>query len=385
VNNDARSILHVGQQIIRRKWCSERDIVYHIVAPMLLCAGWSPAEMYFEKWENGSAPDISLIPQGMDHPVLTVEAKALTKDIGTFYKGWSRSVAVGQKRRDDVVLQVFQQLTSVGRQNGHRFALLTNGISFALFSSVEIGAQLYSIICLDVTTLSELSTEQSHFTFINNYLSRDVYCNDNCRALLMECGELHGQTSKTSKLESTAAEGASNASEAVTVSLPSDWQESIVRWCKEFRCSDLVLPLCSAEGIKDIVKLSFYESMRFCKSLQPLLPSGWYLDFKKGSGGNINIQLYPKWASEDLSSMKGAFVFQLTPNGKTLGVIWINASEDKKNQYERGTALWKFYDTKLSMKSKLPKNPKVYEKGMNELILTVIEDGIRSLREASLI
>ncbi|HEX3033932.1 MAG TPA: hypothetical protein VHT73_02220 [Thermodesulfobacteriota bacterium] len=93
MNNEAiRLILRVGQQIIERKWCSERDIVYHVVAPILVCAGWYPTEMYFQKWENATAPDISLILQGMYCPILTVEAKPPNEDIGTFHKGWNRSV-----------------------------------------------------------------------------------------------------------------------------------------------------------------------------------------------------------------------------------------------------------------------------------------------------
>ncbi|MCK8604438.1 hypothetical protein [Desulfoferrobacter suflitae] len=119
--------------------------------------------------------------------------------------------------------------------------------------------------------------------------------------------------------------------------------------------------------------------------LKPNLPDGAVLEFKRGSGENVNIQLYPAWASKQLSNMKGAFIFRLTPNGKTLGVVWLNASEDKRDQYESGSPLWKFYDIKLSMKSKLPKNPKIYEKGMPELVLSVVKQGISMYREVSLI
>ncbi len=383
-SNTIEGILRVGQQIIGRKWCSERDIVYHIIAPMLVYAGWHPTEMYFEKWENGSAPDISLIPEGMDHPVLTVEAKAQNKDVGTFHKGWSRLVTVGEKRRDDVVLQVFQQLTNVGRQSGRKFALLTNGISFGLFSAVEIGPQSHSIICLDATTLSQLSSGNSQPSFILKYLSRDAYCRDDCRGLLDECKKLHAQALKLSETGNANIEGTSCLTQAGNTRLPSDWLESTTNWCKQFRGADSIISLCT-KGIKDIQKLSIYESMRFCNMLKPNLPNGAVLEFKSGSGGNVNIQMYPAWASKQLTNMKGAFIFQLTPNGKTLGGVWLNVSEDKRDQHEPGSPLWKFYDIKLSMKSKLPNNPKIYEKEMPELLLSVVKQGINMYREAGLI
>ena len=45
----------------------------------------------------------------------------------------------------------------------------------------------------------------------------------------------------------------------------------------------------------------------------------------------------------------------------------------------------KFYDIKLSMKSKLPNNPKIYEKEMPELLLSVVKQGINMYRKAGLI
>ena len=125
----------IGQSILHRNGCTESDVAYHLVARLLECSGWAPVELYFERWGNGSAPDITLIPQGQSLPVLTVEVKQ-TWDGGGCEAGWARTFARDQTRRADPLLQVYQQLDRIERLHAHRFALLIDGRRFGSFAVV---------------------------------------------------------------------------------------------------------------------------------------------------------------------------------------------------------------------------------------------------------
>ena len=112
--DEIRNILTFGQQIMERVWCSESDIVYHMLAPLLVATGWKRREIHFEWGQRKSISDIALIPSGVTKPILTVEAKAPNQKIGLYVEGWSRRMDITDiRKRNDPERQVFLQLVNI--------------------------------------------------------------------------------------------------------------------------------------------------------------------------------------------------------------------------------------------------------------------------------
>ncbi|SMC25944.1 hypothetical protein SAMN02746041_02467 [Desulfacinum hydrothermale DSM 13146] len=143
--------------------------------------------------------------------------------------------------------------------------------------------------------------------------------------------------------------------------------------------------LVRENGMQEIEKLSSYHSLRFCSRLQAELPAGWRLRFKRGSRGNLNIHLFPKWTCKSLAGSGNGFLFQLTPTGGNIRVIWINASEAVLKREPEGSCLWHFQRIKAKMKNRLGPNPKIYRPDMVERLLDVVAEARQLVEQAALV
>ena len=79
--------LREGWAVLERPGCTEQDAVYHLLAPFLQACGWRRLEIYFEKAYGRSTPDVALIPEGMNEPVLALEAKGVRLDLPSLAQG----------------------------------------------------------------------------------------------------------------------------------------------------------------------------------------------------------------------------------------------------------------------------------------------------------
>lgn len=371
--------LRIGQSILQRNGCTERDVAYHLVARLLECSGWSPVELYFERWGNGSAPDITLIPQEQSLPVLTVEVKQ-TWDGGGCQSGWSRTFARAETRRADPLLQVYQQLDRIERLHARRFALLTDGRRFGSFAVAPERPD--TMLCLALVSLDEALQNPDRCDLLRCLLARESYCDDNGAGLTRRLEEIAAKSPAGPPAAAHAAVALDHGDLAAASRLPSDWADAVGRWCGDLGQQAFLPLLVRGEGMQEIEKISSYETMRFCSLLQPQLPAGWRLSFRRGSGGNLNIHLFPKWTGAVGAESRNSFLFQLTPNGRTIGVIWMNASEQIMRKQSIGSPLWHLHRIKMMMREKLGPNPKIYLTGMVEKLLSLVAEARQALEQA---
>jgi hypothetical protein len=383
MSDKVRDILSLGQQIMGRRRCSENDIVYHILAPLLEAVGWQKIEIYFECGEGGSIPDITLNPSDIGKTILTIEAKALGKATG-WYKGWRRQMVLERsKPRADVPYQVFRQLID----NAHSHAWLSDGRDFSLFTLRKVRENLYEMICLYSITISDILKDDKTLSDFKELLSRNTHCKDRgpLRKLEKELGADKPPERNKKK----------DGDELPDNELPDNWHQEFQTWAESFGAGmrepdegfQYFQSLCgrNPQELSPFEKRSFYHLMRFCQHLGPKLPSGWRLVFEieRGKKKRVNVKLFPNWIHAELQGRSGSSLFQITPNGSLPGIIYFGAA-DLRNQQE-GTPLWHLNKIKREMKNDLPPNIRIYQSGVLDRLISVSREVRDKLIKAGLI
>lgn len=384
------SILQQGEEIINRNSCSEQDIVFHLIAPLLEAFGWKKIEIHFELGDGRSTPDISLVPDGAGKPILTVEAKAPNKNIPVFLEGESRIINAKEKtRRDDITLQIFRQLLDVKRLDGHHWACLSNGRIFQLFTIKEVEHNLFALFCLYSIRMNGSYGYQNSWKILKKIMCRETYCDNNALLLVNKFERFKSQIN-SDRIEKA---GEVDFDSRDLIDLPRDWETQCRSWGEEISRVrwGLVEPIrvfineFSSNTMTIDEKISFYGSMRFCHLLIKRVPKSWRFSIIKSKTGNINIQLYPNWVPDVLQKLKGSFLFQISVNGGRPGLIWLRRCQHVLKTEIEGSPLWDFCSIKEYMNSKMPKSALISQNGMVESFIQLISDASLKMCECGLI
>ena len=351
MTDEIREILSFAQQIVVRKPCSENDVAYHVLAPLLEASGWPKSEIYFECRAGEKTPDIALRPNATGMTALTVEAKAPSVWVGPYEQGQYVSRKRTEPRRNDIPYQVLQQMIS----HRHCHAWLSNGRVFSLFTFRMERDDWDTLLCVysaDIRRLLESNAVLSKFW---SYLSRETYCNKKkFTSLQTRCKALMAKIPAAN----LTSEGGS--------ALPNDWCKKFERWAEHYGRADqsdgfqAFKELCSSELLPNQQRV-IYEVMRFCKTISSRLP-GWKLEFQKKK--NVVPSVYPNWRPENSGF---PYLFQITTSGGLAGTVWPNASEAEFEKETENMPIERFRKLKLKLKEQLGSR-KFYEPGIRKFV-----------------
>lgn len=361
-----RKIISFSKTIRDRRWCTEQDVVYHFVAPLLECLGYSKEELYFEWGEGSPIPDITVIPDNYDHPLLTVEVKKpdhalASPQVNGVYK-FERS----HTTHDDVIQQVFCQL-KIPRQTDYSYALLVNRVNVALFTLLKCDCESKydHMYCIYESSFNEILNDDDKIKLLANHLHRD--------AIIGKNNYLINKIRSLDRLEIIQSQPTLIQNRRASIQLPDDWDNQFRSW------SNVFSPMSNSENFnvfKSLVdrhsmtleeKMSLFEIMRFCHLMQNRMPDDWELRFSVGAirnGGNVFVQLYPKFSTTELQK-KAFFLYKITATkGNLLGSIWFNIK--KKMDFDTDNPRRILNDIKSKMATPFHNSVHIYEERMVE-------------------
>jgi len=367
----ALSVFELAFQILSRKQCSERDIVYHVIGPLLEVFGWSRTEMYFELDFGRSTPDIALRTEQQKDVVLTVEAKGRNLLRNFLSQGSVIEIEnTEDPRRNDPLLQVFNQLHRIQ----HNWAVLTDGEWFGLFTIPEKHQR--SLACLSTVMVRKNTCTKAKMLELERMLSRKSYSENTSSQHIELIKQLNRQPEGYKKRKTSD-------SERRAIALPENWKENMHKWIE-------MLPWIRGQlttlynkvtqnNINPDERLAAYEIVRFCHIFSARFPKGFQLRFKQGA--NTNLHVHPNWSPGVLRT-QDPFLLQLTVGGERTGIIWVNCSNDSGQEDSPFNQVNRI---KGKIKSLLPKSPKIYESGIVEILVAAIETAASEMKSLKLI
>lgn len=352
-----RKIISFSKTIRDRRWCTEQDVVYHFVAPLMECLGYSKEELYFEWGQGSPIPDITVID---DKPLLTVEVKRNLDNVldSLQVKGvyiFERS----HTRHNNVIEQVFCQL-KIPRETDYPYALLTNGKNVALFTFLKCGCQSkYHMCCIYASSFNEILQDQNRIRLLVNYLHRDAIIGNN-NYLIDKIRDL--DTLATIQSQKTII-----YTRRASIELPDDWDNQFRSWSNKFSQTsngfEAFKLLVDRDNMKSEEKMSLFEIMRFCNLMQNRMPKDWELRFRV-TRRNIFVQLYPKFSKTELRG-NAFFLYKITATrGRDLGCIWFRIQN--QNYFGTNNPIQTLNEIKSNMAIRFPSSVRIYMKGIVE-------------------
>lgn len=392
-------VLASGQRIVNRHYRTERDILHHLIAPIIECIGWRKDEIYFEWKKNTFTPDISIILEGNNNPLFTIEAKSPDQNIYHLSSGESIKMNYLERERDNPLDQLFRQLVCIERDFEYRIGCLTNGIKFGIFTITQIDSDTFLLTCLKSCTLNNYTNKDNHIA-IEQLLSKENLVINNgaeIKSLILRASDtsmhpmrdnppitMHRVTKTRKKLHNVGQPLTSTLTN--TVKIPNNYVEIGLNWANNVKITETQHGIMS-KFINDfttepsiLLKQIHFECLRYMHEISSIMPSDWKLVMKMET--NIVIHLTPKWISEEILNAvgDGEFLCQMRAHGKNPGTVWFRVP-NKYADYPPDSDLYKLYKVKKHMDNQFntARRAKAHIEGATDLLIKLLIDASEEL------